>query len=81
MDAATAEWMDMALWADCARLERPGYVFEIENAQGMTIQTPCTAQVDVPFDWTSPPLRFRLIAEQPAVRSTPMPKPVAPKQP
>lgn len=78
MDATPSEWMDMSLWAHCRRLERPGYVFELENAEGLKLWTSCVEVVDVPFDWTSPPRRFRLVVEPPAERAGPMPKPLAP---
>ena len=74
---APGDWMNMDLWSECARMERPGYVFEIENAQGMTIQMHCAEAIPVPWDWTSPPQRFRLIVEPEAIRSDPIPPPAA----
>ena len=70
-----AEWMDMTHWPDCARLARPGYVFEVANAEGDSLFTPCVQVLPVPWDWKSAPVRFRLAAEKPARHSQPTPEP------
>jgi len=70
------EWLAIAQWQECERLARSGIVFEIQNAEGLSLFTPCTAALPaVPFDWKSPPLRFRAIAQTPPRHSDPIPKP------
>jgi len=70
-----SEWVDFERWPDCVRMERPGYVFEVRNGEGLVMLTPCTVPLRLPFDWTSQPVRFRLV-EQPRPRhSTPVPRP------
>ena len=75
MDAVPGKWMSMERWPASAAMERPGYVFELENRYGMTIQMHWDEEIILPFDWTSPPLRFRLIVEAEAERSGPIPPP------
>jgi len=70
-----SEWIDFERWPDCVRMERPGYVFEVRNGEGRTLLTPCTVPLQLPFDWTSPPVRFRLVEEQRPRHSTPVPRP------
>ena len=73
---AMSEWMPIDEWRRCVELARPGIAFEIRNAEGMSLFTPCTDAVPkAPWDWTSPPLEFRAISEAPAERSEPLPAP------
>ena len=60
-----SDWMAIAQWHDCRQLERPAVVFEIQNADGQSLFTRCVVPLPpVPFDWKSPPVRFRAVAEQ-----------------
>lgn len=70
-----SDWIPFERWQECARLERPGYVFEVANGEGRSLFTACTVPLQQPFDWTSPPVRFRLVTAPPARHSTPLPKP------
>ena len=71
-----SEWIDIAHWARCAELDRPGIVFEIRNGEGLSLFTPCVQPLpDQPFDWKEPPLQFRAIVEPPAEHSAPLPPP------
>ncbi len=70
-----SEWFDFQRWTDCAGMSRPGHVFEVTNAQGQSMLTPCVPKLETPWDWTSAPLRFRLVPEAPPRRSSPMPTP------
>ena len=68
--------MAIAQWHECVKLARPGVVFEIRNAQGQSMLSPCVQPVpQAPFDWTSPPLRFRVVAAERPRHSSPMPAP------
>lgn len=70
------EWLDIARWPECVNMTGPGIVFEIRNAEGQAVLTPCMVPLPaMPFDWKSPPLRFRAIAEPPAQHSRPAPEP------
>ena len=70
------EWMAIAQWHECAKLARPGIVFELRNAEGLTMLSPCVPKVPAkPFDWKSPPVVFRTIDAPRPRRSTPMPPP------
>jgi hypothetical protein len=71
-----SDWIDFDRWPDCAELERPGYVFEVVNEKGDSMLTECTVPLQTPFDWTSPPVRFRLVPELPPRHSDPIPPPV-----
>lgn len=70
-----SDWVDFTLWKDCARMERPGFVFEVRNREGRTLLTTCTIPLNLPFDWTSPPVQFRLVEAPKPHRSNPVPKP------
>lgn len=71
-----SEWMAIAQWEKCRELARPGVIFEISNADGKSLFTLCVMPLPpVPFDWKSPPLRFRAIAEPVPQRSSPLPTP------
>jgi hypothetical protein len=70
------EWMTIAQWHECEEMTRPGIVFELKNAEGRTILSPCVAEVPAkPFDWKSPPLMFRAVDAPKPEHSTPMPPP------
>ncbi len=69
-----SDWISFDRWPDCARLERPGYVFEVVNGEGRSLVTSCTVPLQFPFDWTSPPVLFRLVEAPPARHSNPIPK-------
>ena len=73
MDDKVGEWRPIEKWSDCRQLERPGFIFEIQNASGQILLTRCTPHLNVPFDWTSAPVRFRAIPEPAPQRSTPLP--------
>ncbi len=70
-----SEWMSIDKWPDCTRWERPGIVFELKNAEGLSLFAPCGALPALPFDWKSSPLLFRAVEEQPATHSTTIPPP------
>ena len=67
------DWIDFDRWPECRTMERPGIVFEVENAGGQNLLTACVVPLELPADWTSRPLRFRVV-EAPALRhSAPIP--------
>jgi hypothetical protein len=71
-----SEWMAIAQWSECDKLAKPGIVFEIRNADGQSMLTPCVQPLpNMPFDWKSPAIRFRAVAEGDPVRSAPIPEP------
>ena len=71
-----SEWMSIAQWWDCANMARPGVIFEIRNAEGQSLLTPCVVPLpNMPFDWKSPPVRFRVVTEPRPEHSTPIPPP------
>ena len=71
-----SDWMNIDQWQRCPDMARPGIVFELRNADGQSIITPCTAAIPtIPHDWKSAPVRFRAIVEPAPRHSTPMPKP------
>ena len=70
-----SDWIDFSQWQDCARMERPGFAFEVRNGEGQTLITPCTVPLQLPFDWTSPPGQFRLVAIPRPRHSQPIPTP------
>ena len=57
------EWISMDRWPDCRSMERPGIIFELANADGLSLFTACGPLPKLPFDWKSPPVRFRAIDE------------------
>lgn len=77
MDVApVSEWIAVARWNDSRALARPGVVFEIQNAEGQAMLTPYIVPMPAaPFDWKSPPHRFRVILEPAPRRSSPIPPP------
>lgn len=73
-----SEWIDFSRWDECKLMERPGYVFEVVNAESQSLLTDCTLVLPIPFDWSSPPARFRLVPAPPLRHSDPIPQPVDP---
>ncbi len=70
------EWLAIADWERCVEMARPGIVFEIRNAEGLSMFTPCVVPMpDVPFDWALPALEFRAVAEAKPEHSAPLPPP------
>ena len=70
------DWLAIARWQECQQMARPGIVFELQNAEGLSLFTRCAATLPpTPFDWKSPPVRFRAVAETPAQHSDPIPAP------
>ena len=73
---AVSDWVDIKDWDLCSQMARPGIVFEVRNAEGQSMLTPCTpSPPKPPFDWKSAPLKFRAVTEQPPEHSSPIPKP------
>ncbi|KAB0266136.1 hypothetical protein FEZ63_15365 [Microvirga brassicacearum] len=70
-----SDWVSFDRWSECPRLERPGFVFEVSNEAGQSLFTGCTVPLQLPLDWTSPPVRFRLVAAPAPRHSAPMPTP------
>lgn len=68
-----SEWISYDRWPECVRMERPGHVFEVTNDKGQSLFTPCTVPLQLPFDWSSPPTRFRLVVAPAPRRSSPLP--------
>jgi hypothetical protein len=73
------EWIDFDRWHECIRMERPGIVFEVSNEEDRRLITRCLAPLEVPFDWDSPPVRFRAVPEPPPRHSAPIPGPRQPR--
>ena len=70
------EWIAIAQWEQCVEMAREGVVFEIRNADGMVMVTPCVTPLPaVPFDWKTPAFEFRAVPETPPQHSTPIPPP------
>jgi len=68
------DWIDFDQWNNCARMERPGFIFEVKNAAGQSLFTSCTQPLQTPWDWTSAPVQFRLVPEPRPHHSAPIPK-------
>ena len=69
-----SEWISITLWDKCVDMARPGYVFEIRNADGQSLFTPCVLPLPkMPFDWKSSAVQFRIVAEPRPQHSTPIP--------
>lgn len=71
------EWIDFSHWEECKAMERPGYVFEVMNTEEQRMVTPCTIPLEVPFDWSSPPVMFRVVPESVPRHSEPLPPSVS----
>jgi hypothetical protein len=70
------EWISIEQWQECLKLARPGIIFEISNAEGKSMFTPCVVPLPpVPFNWKSAPARFRAIPEPAPQHSSPLPEP------
>ena len=70
------EWISIAQWQECVNMARAGIIFEIRNAEGLSLFTPCVMPMPkMPFDWKSPPVQFRAVPEPRPQRSTPIPPP------
>ena len=70
------EWIDIEQWQRCVEMTRPAIVFELRNADGNSMLTPCvTVLPPMPWDWKSPPTEFRAVVETPPQHSTPIPPP------
>ena len=71
-----SDWISIEEWHRCREMERPGIVFEIRNADGQLLTTPCVVPLpEFPFDWKSPPLEFRAVVEPKPQHSEPLPPP------
>lgn len=71
-----AEWIAIDQWQRCAEMARPGIVFEVRNADKLSLFTSCVMPLpDMPFDWQSPAVEFRPVAELPPRPSAPLPEP------
>jgi hypothetical protein len=70
------EWIAIALWQQCTQMAKPGFVFEVRNAEGQSLFTPCVRPLPAPpHDWTSPPKEFRRVPEPQPEHSAPAPAP------
>ncbi len=70
-----SDWIAFDQWKDCARMERPGFVFEVRNGEGQSLLTTCIVPLRLPLDWKSSPVRFRLVQAPKPRHSTPIPTP------
>ena len=71
-----SEWIAIAQWQECTKMARPDIVFEIRNAEGQTMLTPCVVPLPaMPFNWKSPAVMFRAVARPKPEHSTPLPPP------
>ena len=66
-------WIDFSHWDACKFMERPGYVFEVVNADDQQMLVTCIIPLEVPFDWTSSPVKFRVVPELKPKHSDPLP--------
>jgi hypothetical protein len=70
------EWIAIEQWQRCVEMAKPGIVFEMRNAEGLSLFTPCVSSVPAkPFDWASPPKEFRAVVEPAPQHSAPLPPP------
>ena len=71
-----SEWIAIAQWQECTKMARPDIVFEIRNAEGQTMLSPCVVPLpEMPFNWKSPAVMFRPVARPKPEHSTPLPPP------
>ena len=71
-----SDWISIDQWSRCHEMMRPGIVFEMRNADGQLMTTPCVQELpQLPFDWKSAPLEFRAVAETKPQHSEPLPPP------
>lgn len=75
-----SDWIPFDQWAECARMERPGYVFEVAAADGRSLFTACVSSLPIPFDWKAQPTHFRIVPMPRPRHSTPIPPPAKPPQ-
>ena len=73
------DWIDFDRWPDCAEMERPGIIFEVSNEEDLRLLTRCAVPLEVPADWDSPPVRFRVVPEPRPRHSDPLPPPKEPR--
>jgi hypothetical protein len=66
------DWMPIDKWEECVRMARPNEVFEVMNAAGESVLTPCIIPFAAPVEWKHPPQRFRVISDRPR-HSSPLP--------
>ena len=77
-----SEWLAIAQWHDCEKLTRPGIVFELKNAEGQTMLSPCVAQVPAHLSTGNrPPVMFRAVEAPKPRHSEPMPPPTGRAEP
>lgn len=70
-------WFSISKWGSCKNLMQQGTVFELQNEEGQSMWSACSAQVPKgPTDWNSAPTRFRLVKEPLPQHSEPHPLPV-----
>jgi len=69
------EWIDFDRWHECVEMERPGIIFEVSNQADLRLFTRCVVPLEVPFDWESRPVRFRVVPAPLPRRSDPLPEP------
>ena len=75
------DWVPIDQWPECARMERPGIVFEVRNRDGQSLVTPCVVPLpETPFDWTAPARRIPR-GSRASRRSIPHPIPQPAEQP
>ncbi len=69
------DWTAIDQWERCVDMARPGIIFEVRNADGLSMFTPCVIPLpQVPFDWKSPAVEFRPVPQAPPQHSTPLPR-------
>lgn len=68
------DWIDFERWPQCHEIETAGYVFEVANTAGQTLMTECTVPLELPWDWRTPPTRFRLVVMPTPRHSDPLPE-------
>jgi len=75
-DNGLTDWLPMQDWRRCAQLARPGLIFEIRNAEGLSLFAECSdAPPAAPWDWKSPAVEFRPVQEPKPRHSSPLPAP------
>jgi hypothetical protein len=73
-------WLPMDRWPECRALEKPGIVFEVQNADGDSMVLACELPFPgAPWDWRSPPIRFRAIGLPKPRPTSPIPGPATPR--
>ena len=73
---AMGKWKPIEDWTQCTEMAKPGIIFEIRNAEGQSLYTPCVVPLPtMPVGWKSPPKEFRPIVAPRPEHSSPMPPP------